>query len=205
LALNRQREIVTKYRDPGSDLLSSVVETVHCARNCFVSQEGLVPERIVRPSGRVVLINREDRVLLFEGGAEQIGEDRPVWVLPGGGAEDGEDVRDTAARELFEETGLQVEPTELIGPVAVSSGGWRFLDTHYWSEDAFFMHRIPEWEVRMDGWSDLEHNLVNEFRWWSLDELRNTEDIVFPWELPRLLELLLAGNIPSEPLVLAWR
>lgn len=74
------------------------------------------PDRIIRPSGRVILINDEDRVLLFEGGATQLGKDRPVWVLPGGGTEDGEDARATAARELREETGLQVDPDELTGP-----------------------------------------------------------------------------------------
>lgn len=162
------------------------------------------PDRILRPSGRVILINDEDRVLLFEGGASQLGKDRPVWVLPGGGTEDGEDARATAARELREETGLQVDPGELIGPVAVSSGPFRFEGTHYWSDVAFFLLRIHECSVQKEGWSALERDIVNEYRWWSLDELRNTDDIVFPGELPRMLELLLTGDIPTEPLVLAW-
>ncbi len=39
----------------------------------------------------------------------------PEWVLPGGGAEHGEDPYDTVVREVEEETGYRVEPTCLLG------------------------------------------------------------------------------------------
>jgi len=41
--------------------------------------------------------------------------DFPVWCLPGGGVEDGESVGQTATREVFEETGLQVALIHLVG------------------------------------------------------------------------------------------
>lgn len=37
------------------------------------------------------------------------------WTLPGGGIEPGEDPKDTAKREIFEETGLEATVGKLIG------------------------------------------------------------------------------------------
>ncbi|MFF3844490.1 NUDIX hydrolase [Streptomyces sp. NPDC002328] len=37
------------------------------------------------------------------------------WVLPGGGAEHGEDPHDTVVRELEEETGYDIEVTHILG------------------------------------------------------------------------------------------
>ena len=51
-------------------------------------------------SGKILLTQRED----FE-----------VWCLPGGHVESGESAAQGAIREAFEETGLQVELTRLVG------------------------------------------------------------------------------------------
>jgi 8-oxo-dGTP diphosphatase len=60
--------------------------------------------------GAVIIEN--DRVLLVKRGhAPLLGE----WSIPGGGLELGETVREAVAREAREETGLRVEPGELLG------------------------------------------------------------------------------------------
>ncbi len=41
--------------------------------------------------------------------------DVPIWVLPGGGIEDNEQAATAVERELFEETGLQVAVSRLVG------------------------------------------------------------------------------------------
>jgi mutator protein MutT len=58
---------------------------------------------IIIDSGRVVLVKR--------GHAPLKGE----WSIPGGVLEVGETLREAAVREAKEETGLTVEPTELLG------------------------------------------------------------------------------------------
>ena len=54
-----------------------------------------------------MIVENEGRILLvryYKAGVYDF------WVAPGGGAEDDEDLRDTARREVFEECGLRVEP-----------------------------------------------------------------------------------------------
>jgi 8-oxo-dGTP pyrophosphatase MutT (NUDIX family) len=41
--------------------------------------------------------------------------DNGKWCLPGGGMESGESAAEAVEREVFEETGLRVRPTRLIG------------------------------------------------------------------------------------------
>lgn len=59
--------------------------------------------------GAVIAIIEKGRILLTQR------EDSEVWCLPGGAVEDAESLEDAAAREAFEETGLQVRLTQLVG------------------------------------------------------------------------------------------
>ena len=57
-------------------------------------------------------------VVLIEGGrillSNHIEDDEAFWTLPGGRLETGETVKETAVRELKEETGLDIEPRDLL-------------------------------------------------------------------------------------------
>ncbi|GLF97253.1 NUDIX domain-containing protein [Streptomyces yaizuensis] len=62
-----------------------------------------------RRIGAVVLVqNEHGHVLLVKPNY------KPGWVLPGGGAHAGETIADAAARELAEETGLALKPTNYL-------------------------------------------------------------------------------------------
>lgn len=58
------------------------------------------------------LLTRGDEVLLTQMSSRTRIEGR--WTLPGGGIDHGEDPRDALRREVYEETGLRVEPGRVI-------------------------------------------------------------------------------------------
>lgn len=59
-------------------------------------------------TGAAIIIRNEDGQILLQKRA-----DRNQWGLPGGCQELGEDLRVTAVREAYEETGIKLEPKEL--------------------------------------------------------------------------------------------
>src|SRR2546429_9311860 len=100
------------------------------------------------------------RVLLVKGGHEPLAGE---WSIPGGILELGETVREGVAREALEETGLTVEPLELLG---VFDRVVRDLDErtlyHYVLID-FLCQRVSG-ELCAAG-------DVDEARWFSAEEL----------------------------------
>jgi ADP-ribose pyrophosphatase YjhB (NUDIX family) len=76
------------------------------------AQPAVLPEVRVSRLAAYTLIRDGDQVLLsrIAAGRRLAG----IWHLPGGRVEFGEPPRDAAIREAYEETGLHVEPTDLI-------------------------------------------------------------------------------------------
>lgn len=64
------------------------------------------------PAVTAVIMDAEARVLLMQS------SDDHKWYLPGGATDPGEQPADAVVREVLEETGLNVEPTRLIGVYA---------------------------------------------------------------------------------------
>ena len=64
-----------------------------------------------RPCVGVVLINSDG--LIWAG--QRIDNPVPAWQMPQGGIDKGEDDRDAALRELWEETGITSDKVEILG------------------------------------------------------------------------------------------
>jgi hypothetical protein len=50
--------------------------------------------------------------------------------------------------------------------------------------------RVDDHDVVTVGFTDLEATFVLDHRWWTVDELRTTNDTVYPECLPDLLDRL---------------
>ena len=116
------------------------------------------PERPIIGVGAVII--RGDRVLLVRRATEPL---KGEWSVPGGVLELGEELREGVRREVLEETGLQVEPGEVLDVFdSIFRDGQGRTQYHYVLID-YLCHCIAE-DARAG--SD-----VSEVRWVSQDEL----------------------------------
>jgi len=145
-----------------------------------------------RRAARVLLLDAQDRVLLLHGYDPADLARGGWWFTPGGGLEPGEQPAAGAARELYEETGLQLAPAAFTGPVYEQVVEFPLDGRRYRQSEAFYVARCDSWDVDTSGFTDLEQRSVDAHRWWALAELRGTAERVYPDVLPELVAGLLA-------------
>ena len=146
-----------------------------------------------RRAARVVVVDDARRVLLMHGGDPTTPERGLWWFTPGGGLEDGETPAQAAARELLEETGLAVDAGALGAVVHERTTDFTFGGQAYRQSEHYYLVRVPAHEVDTSGPGAVTDVGVVGHRWWPVDALARTDEVLFPPELPALLDRVLEG------------
>jgi ADP-ribose pyrophosphatase YjhB (NUDIX family) len=154
----------------------------------------LTPEP--RPASRVLVVDRLDRLLLFDGIVPNRERTR-LWCPPGGAVKADETFEEAALRELAEETGIAgVE----LGPCV-----WRrehvfeMFQKWYAADERYFLVRVATVEVDGSGREPVEAGLILGHRWWTASEIAASREIFVPRRLGELLPPLLRCEFPREP------
>lgn len=118
---------------------------------------------------RVVIRFEDDSILMVR----QQHPEREIWLLPGGGIEEGETSDMAAVREVKEETGLDVEIERMLWHVEQlkEDGEQRYVN--------FFLarHIGGDPELGMDPEFDESGQVLREVKIVSLEELRSLPNV----------------------------
>ena len=137
---------------------------------------------------RAIVLDQNQRMLLVR----QHHDDKDIWMVPGGGIEEGESAAEAAIREVKEETDLDIGLDGLLWHVEeVSERGQRFVN--------FFMgHLKDSSQVPELGWDPeltADSQVLREVTFLDREEMQNLP-ILYPEYLKdEFWELLDSGKL----------
>jgi 8-oxo-dGTP pyrophosphatase MutT (NUDIX family) len=149
-----------------------------------------------RATVRVIMINN-DRTLLFEDSDPGV-PSTSWWTTPGGGVDAGESEVNAAIREVAEETGYRLTESDLLGPIAIRHVVHGYSDLVIEQDESFFLAMVSPFEVDISAHTPDERLTLLGHRWWSHEDLRRTDDWIWPHELVELWSL--AGQPDAWPI-----
>ncbi|MBV7264690.1 NUDIX hydrolase [Erythrobacter ani] len=148
----------------------------------------LPPVKRLRRSARIIVLDPQHRALMFR---FDVPGRPPFWVTTGGECEPGESFESAARRELFEETGIHAKPGRQIArtnPEFVTVEGEPVQ-----GDERYFVVHAAKAEIDTSHHTELEQKLMTRHRWFTLDELSDWHEALFPENLRDMIQKELAG------------
>ena len=152
-----------------------------------------------RQASRVVLLGPDDQVFLIHAADPGNSTSEPWWEIPGGGIDPGESSAHCAARELHEEGGFD---SVSVGPiVATQHVEFTFAGMFFDQDEVIHIARTDQVELKKPmGLEFFEALAFRGSRWWTMDEILESEERFLPPRFQELIAALKDGQIPDPPL-----
>ncbi|MFE6648913.1 NUDIX hydrolase [Nocardioides sp. NPDC057772] len=152
---------------------------------------------IPRASGRVLPVSPGGEVLLVLDTDPADPSRGEYWTTIGGATDHGESADDTAVREMWEEAGVRIEPTDLVGPVARVQQAYRWNGVEYLGDATYFAAPLArDTEISFENLEPIEKASMIRSGWWTADVLRD-ENWADP-DLPGLLKLAVDAVLEGD-------
>jgi ADP-ribose pyrophosphatase YjhB (NUDIX family) len=152
-----------------------------------------------RPASRLIVLSPENHVLLFNFcHKDDALSGNAYWATPGGGLEHNESYEQAALRELFEEAGL----TRTTAGPQIASRNFKMMlprGETVLAEERFFIINADKSDIDRSRWTSNEKKVIRDHHWWTIEELRHTNEIIFPLDLIiEIIERKLIGSPASN-------
>lgn len=154
----------------------------------------LASDPVPRTSIRAVALTPAREILLMR--VRDPASGHPFWITPGGGMAEGETHASCLARELREELGLA--RFELGAALWWREHVFEFAGRLTHQSELYYAIEVERFEPLMSD--PIEARSLLEFRWWSIAELRASEEAFAPRALARLLQRYIDEGAPVAPL-----
>ena len=141
-----------------------------------------------RSAARLVVVDPYNRVLLLQ---HVRPSGRRLWATPGGGLEDGETFEEAAAREALEELGVR---NPYLSTLCDRTADFVLVDRQVHQTERFFFLRLDSLEMGDEVLEEHRRERILETHWWSLADLQDSSELIFPADLPEIVKRATGGE-----------
>jgi ADP-ribose pyrophosphatase YjhB (NUDIX family) len=141
-----------------------------------------------RRAARLVVVDSRNRALLLQH-ARLTGQ--KFWATPGGGLEDDETFEEAAARQALEELGVR---NPHLSAVYDRTADFVLVDRQVHQTEKFFLLRLESLEFDDEVREVHSRESILETRWWSLPELSDSRELIFPEDLSEIVRCATHGE-----------